>query len=34
VWFEQSAHTPHLEEPERFRDVVMTVRTSRIADTS
>ncbi|HYY82219.1 MAG TPA: alpha/beta hydrolase [Actinomycetes bacterium] len=26
VWFEQSAHTPHLEEPERFRDVVMTVR--------
>jgi pimeloyl-ACP methyl ester carboxylesterase len=34
VWFEQSAHTPHLEEPERFRDVVMTVKTSRIADTS
>jgi pimeloyl-ACP methyl ester carboxylesterase len=34
VWFEQSAHTPHLEEPERFRDVVMMVRTSRIADTS
>ena len=25
VWFEESAHTPHLEEPDRFRDVLMAV---------
>jgi pimeloyl-ACP methyl ester carboxylesterase len=27
VWFEQSAHTPHLEEPGKFRDVLMTLST-------
>jgi pimeloyl-ACP methyl ester carboxylesterase len=26
VWFESSAHTPHLEEPARFRDLLMNVR--------
>ena len=26
VWFEHSAHTPHLEEPEKFRDLLMRVR--------
>ena len=26
VWFEKSAHTPHLEEPHKFRDVLMRVR--------
>jgi pimeloyl-ACP methyl ester carboxylesterase len=26
VWFEQSAHMPHLEEPERFRQVLTRVR--------
>jgi pimeloyl-ACP methyl ester carboxylesterase len=26
VWFEQSAHMPHLEEPERFRDLLAQVR--------
>jgi pimeloyl-ACP methyl ester carboxylesterase len=25
VWFDESAHTPHLEEPDRFRDVLMAV---------
>jgi pimeloyl-ACP methyl ester carboxylesterase len=25
VWFEESAHTPHLEEPDKFRDVIMAV---------
>jgi pimeloyl-ACP methyl ester carboxylesterase len=25
-WFERSAHTPHFEEPERFRDVLIAVR--------
>jgi proline iminopeptidase len=33
-WFEQSAHTPHLEEPDKFRDLLMTVRTSQPADTT
>jgi hypothetical protein len=28
VWFERSAHTPHFEEPVKFRDVLMAVRTS------
>ncbi len=31
VWFEKSAHTPQLEEPEKFRDVLMQIRTARIA---
>jgi pimeloyl-ACP methyl ester carboxylesterase len=26
VWFEQSAHMPHLEEPERFRNLLAQVR--------
>jgi pimeloyl-ACP methyl ester carboxylesterase len=26
VWFEKSAHSPHLEEPAKFRDVLMKVR--------
>ncbi len=26
VWFEHSAHMPHLEEPERFRDLLAQVR--------
>jgi pimeloyl-ACP methyl ester carboxylesterase len=33
VWFERSAHTPHLEEPAKFRDLLMTVRASRLAST-
>jgi len=31
VWFENSAHTPHLEEPEKFRDLLMSVRASELA---
>jgi pimeloyl-ACP methyl ester carboxylesterase len=31
VWFESSAHTPHLEEPARFRDLLLTVRASQLA---
>jgi pimeloyl-ACP methyl ester carboxylesterase len=26
VWFESSAHSPHLEEPAKFRDLLMSVR--------
>jgi pimeloyl-ACP methyl ester carboxylesterase len=26
VWFEHSAHLPHLEEPERFRELLAKVR--------
>jgi pimeloyl-ACP methyl ester carboxylesterase len=26
VWFEHSAHTPHLKEPQKFRDLLMRVR--------
>jgi pimeloyl-ACP methyl ester carboxylesterase len=33
VWFESSAHTPHLEEPAKFRDVLMSVRAGRPAPT-
>jgi proline iminopeptidase len=33
VWFERSAHTPHLEEPDKFRDLLMTVRAGAVADT-
>ena len=32
VWFERSAHTPHLEEPDKFRDLLMTVRATAVAD--
>ena len=33
VWFENSAHTPHLEEPDRFRDLLMRVRAKVSATT-
>ena len=33
VWFENSAHTPHLEEPGKFRDLLMNVRASHLAST-
>jgi pimeloyl-ACP methyl ester carboxylesterase len=33
VWFEKSAHTPHLEEPAKFRDLVIGVRASQLAST-
>src|SRR6266480_1597082 len=33
VWFERSAHTPHLEEPRQFRDLLMNVRASQLAST-
>jgi len=26
AWFEHSAHMPHLEEPERFRELLAKVR--------
>jgi hypothetical protein len=26
VWFERSAHMPHLEEPKRFRELLAQVR--------
>jgi pimeloyl-ACP methyl ester carboxylesterase len=29
VWFESSAHSPHLEEPVKFRDLLMNVRASQ-----
>jgi pimeloyl-ACP methyl ester carboxylesterase len=29
VWFENSAHTPHLEEPGKFRDLLLEVRDSQ-----
>jgi pimeloyl-ACP methyl ester carboxylesterase len=31
VWFEKSAHTPHLEEPGKFRSMLMNVRASHLA---
>ena len=34
VWFEHSAHTPHLEEPDKFRDLLMQVRAGQLAQTS
>jgi len=33
VWFESSAHTPHLEEPAKFRDLLMNVTAGRLANT-
>jgi proline iminopeptidase len=33
VWFESSAHMPHLEEPAKFRDLLMNVRASQLAST-
>jgi pimeloyl-ACP methyl ester carboxylesterase len=31
VWFEASAHSPHLEEPAKFRDLLMNVRASQFS---
>jgi pimeloyl-ACP methyl ester carboxylesterase len=31
VWFEKSAHTPHLEEPGKFRALLMDMRASHLA---
>jgi pimeloyl-ACP methyl ester carboxylesterase len=31
VWFDNSAHTPHLEEPGKFRDLLTAVRASQPA---
>ncbi len=33
VWFESSAHTPHLEEPAKFRDLVMNLRAGQLTST-
>jgi pimeloyl-ACP methyl ester carboxylesterase len=33
TWFERSAHSPHLEEPAKFRDLLMTVRARQLAST-
>ena len=33
VWFETSAHTPHLDEPAKFRDVMLGIRDSQLAST-
>ena len=33
VWFESSAHTPHLEEPAKFRDLLMNLKASQPANT-
>jgi pimeloyl-ACP methyl ester carboxylesterase len=33
IWFETSAHTPHLDEPARFRDVMLGIRDSQLART-
>lgn len=33
VWFEQSAHTPHLEQPDKFRDLLMRIRAKEPATT-
>ena len=33
VWFERSAHTPHLEEPAKFRDLLMNLKASQPANT-
>jgi pimeloyl-ACP methyl ester carboxylesterase len=31
IWFETSAHTPHLEEPAKFRDVLRAIRGRQLA---
>src|ERR1022692_2292247 len=33
IWFENSAHTPHLDEPAKFRDVCLGIRDSKLART-
>jgi pimeloyl-ACP methyl ester carboxylesterase len=30
VWFEDSAHTPHLDEPVKFRELVLDIRAGRL----
>jgi pimeloyl-ACP methyl ester carboxylesterase len=30
IWFENSAHTPHLDEPAKFRDVLLGIRDSKL----
>jgi len=32
VWFEHSAHTPHLDEPAEFRDLLLRVRDGKLAN--
>jgi pimeloyl-ACP methyl ester carboxylesterase len=32
VWFERSAHTPQLDEPDTFRDLLLRVRDGHLAD--
>ena len=34
VWFEHSAHTPHVEEPDKFRDLLMQVRAGQLTHAS
>ena len=33
IWFETSAHTPHLDEPGKYRDLLQGVRDSQLATT-
>jgi len=33
VWFEKSAHTPQYDEPDKFRDLLLTVRADHLANT-
>jgi pimeloyl-ACP methyl ester carboxylesterase len=33
IWFETSAHTPHLDEPAKFRDVLLGTRDSQLTST-
>jgi pimeloyl-ACP methyl ester carboxylesterase len=33
VWFENSAHTPQLEEPQKFRDLLMAARARQLTTT-
>jgi pimeloyl-ACP methyl ester carboxylesterase len=32
VWFEHSAHTPQLDEPEEFRDLLAAIRSGKLPD--
>jgi pimeloyl-ACP methyl ester carboxylesterase len=33
VWFENSAHTPQLDEPDKFGDLLRRARADRVAGT-
>lgn len=33
VWFENSAHTPHLDEPGKYQDLLLGIRDSQLATT-